>query len=340
MEQAADTRRDNRADDKIKVLLIAGAGRSGSTILDSILGQIDGFFSLGELRFVWERGLIANRLCGCGLPFRECPFWTATLAEAFGHVGGVDARRMIELQGLGTRARHLPLLFTERGRERLRERLAEYIEAVDAIIRSVHARTGSKVIVDSSKLPTYGFVLGMAPSVDLYVTHLVRDPRATAYSWTRKKALPDWGDARVMQQQRPFKSTLLWLTWNTVAGMLWARSPNRYMRLHYEDFADDPRQSVDRILRLVDEPRAHLPFTSRRTVQVEPTHNVAGNPSRFETGEIRVRTDDEWETRMPRGHIALVSLLSWPLLKKYRYPVRVPGRETRAGAPSEAGSEH
>jgi len=65
---------------KIKVLYITGWGRSGSTILDNIMGQIDGFFSVGELRYIWDRNLIENRLCGCGVPLEECPIWSQILA--------------------------------------------------------------------------------------------------------------------------------------------------------------------------------------------------------------------------------------------------------------------
>jgi hypothetical protein len=65
--------------DRVKVLYIAGSGRSGSTILDNTLGQIDGFFSVGELRYIWERGLIEDRLCGCGERVHQCPFWAAAL---------------------------------------------------------------------------------------------------------------------------------------------------------------------------------------------------------------------------------------------------------------------
>src|SRR5438105_15565281 len=59
------------------VLFIGGEGRSGSTLLDRMLGQLPGFFSTGELREVWNRGLIENLDCGCGLSFRSCSFWTA-----------------------------------------------------------------------------------------------------------------------------------------------------------------------------------------------------------------------------------------------------------------------
>ena len=39
-----------------KVLSVVGAGRSGTTVLASILDEVDGFTSAGELRWLWERG--------------------------------------------------------------------------------------------------------------------------------------------------------------------------------------------------------------------------------------------------------------------------------------------
>lgn len=39
----------------VKVLYVIGWGRSGSTILDNVLGQLDGCFSTGELHYFWER---------------------------------------------------------------------------------------------------------------------------------------------------------------------------------------------------------------------------------------------------------------------------------------------
>src|SRR3712207_8209479 len=50
----------------VKVLYVVGLGRSGSTILSNSLGQIGGFFSGGELNFIWRHNVLENRLCGCG----------------------------------------------------------------------------------------------------------------------------------------------------------------------------------------------------------------------------------------------------------------------------------
>jgi len=57
------------------VLYIIGEGRSGSTLLDMLLGQVDGFESVGELRFVWSRGKRDNQRCGCGEDFNSCHHW-------------------------------------------------------------------------------------------------------------------------------------------------------------------------------------------------------------------------------------------------------------------------
>ena len=70
-----------------KVLFVAGTGRSGSTLLANVLGTVDGVFSGGEIRYLWERGLQDERLCGCGRAFLECPVWTAILHEAYGTAG-------------------------------------------------------------------------------------------------------------------------------------------------------------------------------------------------------------------------------------------------------------
>ena len=43
------------------VLYLLGKGRSGSTLLSMALGELDGFFAAGELRFFWRRGLVEDR---------------------------------------------------------------------------------------------------------------------------------------------------------------------------------------------------------------------------------------------------------------------------------------
>ena len=83
------------------ILFVAGSSRSGSTLLDAMCGQIEGFVSVGELRHIWVRGFLRNEPCGCGRPFLECPFWKEAISLAF---GSMDPGRAVHLRSLQKRA--------------------------------------------------------------------------------------------------------------------------------------------------------------------------------------------------------------------------------------------
>ena len=305
----------------MKVLYIVGMGRSGSTILANSLGEIDGFFSTGEMCYMWRNNLLENRLCGCGEPFRECPVWSRVLQRAFGGADEVDPREMMAELSAGARTRHLPMMLTDSGRRRLAGRMRRLLNNTGWLYRALQAETGSRVIVDSSKEPAYGRALGMAPGIDLYVLHLVRDSRATAYSWAKKKAQPDSAEREVMVQFSPFKNSWMWDTWNGAAEALWGRDPSRYLRLRYEDFVADPRASFERILELLGED-AELPLVSDSEVKLGVSHTVSGNPNRFQTGSVALKPDTEWMREMSEEDRKRVTLLTYPMLRRYGYPVR------------------
>lgn len=303
----------------MKVVYIAGSGRSGSTIVDNILGQLDGWVSVGEVRFLWERGMLEDRHCGCGEPFSACPFWQPVLARAF--PDGVDPARMRGLLDRGTRARRIPSLLGRARRRRFVTReLQELPASLAALYRAIAEESGARVLVDSSKLPTYGAVLGEVPDVDLRVVHLVRDPRATAFSWLRKKALPD-RPGNDMQRQGAVRSSALWTLWNAMAEVLWGRS-EASVRIRYEDFVRSPRAEIARIVEAAGEPADDGPFVSDTEVELSPGHGVAGNPSRFTTGRVELQPDDVWRAQMRRADRWKVNAVTWPLLLRHGYAGR------------------
>ena len=285
------------------------------------MGQIPGFFSGGELNFIWRHNVIENRLCGCGRPFRECPVWVPVMDEAFGGMDGVDPREMMRLAASGTRTRHIPQMLTPKGRGVLEVRLKEFLENYGRLYSAISTVTDSRVIVDSSKEPAHGYAMGMVPGVDFYALHLIRDPRASAYSWSKKKPQPDSDTREFMVRFSPTKSSAMWDSWNASAEALWHRSnggPQRYLRLRYEDFVANPRESFERILKLLGED-AEPPLASEREVKLGVSHTVSGNPNRFDTGAVELRPDREWQRSMKPDQKALVTALTLPLLKRYGY---------------------
>ena len=301
-----------------RVLLIAGSGRSGSTLLANVLGSVPGVFSGGEIRYLFQRGLQDNRLCGCGVPFRECPTWGRVLERVAGNPPALDSALLAETAAGWGRIRRLHrLLALSPGR--LPADLAAYAGVLDGLYRAVPAVTGASLIVDSSKLPAYGRLLDLLPGVDLRVVHLVRDPRAAAYSWSRHKPLTDGARAREMERISPAKSAVLWNVWNVAAGLLWSGETERYLRLPYESWLAEPRLWIERILAMAGQPAdLDAVFVGDRTVRLQPTHTVAGNPDRLRQGDVVLRLDDEWQRAMRRRDRVLVSTMTAPVRPAFR----------------------
>ena len=194
---------------KLKVLYIAGYGRSGTTILDNVLGQVDGFFTAGELRYVWDRGVKGNWLCGCGKPFRGCPFWNTVFREAYGGMDEVSPEAMCRYRHPLLRAKHRLLgSISNAGEDSGIRTLGDLYDAIARVI-------GCDVVIDSSKWASYGHTLGSIPSVKLYVVHLVRDPRAVAFSWMRtRKYEPNSQSQVYIPKHSVLRTSLEWIIWN------------------------------------------------------------------------------------------------------------------------------
>ena len=308
----------------LKVIYLVGTTRCGSTLIGSLLGQVPGVVHVGEIARIWQEGFLDNYRCGCGAPFGECAFWTEVLGRAFGGRDRVDPRRMIDIAARFARTRHTPLLATSSGRRRMREGMAEHTGAMTALYRAAAEVAGADIVLDSSKTPLLAWVMAGESDLDLRVLHVTRDPRAVVYSWQRKKFDPAKG-ADMHKGESPLGSSLAWLAWNGLAGALWGRPAQRgqYLHVRYEDFADDPRAVLGRLLEWLEvaiDP-AGIIDADRRFRSV-PDHTIAGNPMRFQRGSVTIAPDTAWKEEASPWDNLLVSGITWPLLGKYRYPLR------------------
>jgi hypothetical protein len=249
---------------RVKVLYIAGYERSGSTLLHNVLGQLDGYFAAGELAKIWDRSLIENRRCGCGAPFKECAVWREILISGFGGVEEIRAHEMIRARD-SVRSRHFPLALLPRNERLLDSRLGSFPEHLARLYGAIRSTTGSRIVVDSSKSPMYGYVLGRVPEIELYVVHLVRDPRSVQYSLLKRKAEEHGGYLK----HNSVKGSLAWDTLNLVAEAVWS-DPRRYLRLRFEDFVSEPRKAIESILDMTQERVERLPFKGAREVELHP----------------------------------------------------------------------
>jgi hypothetical protein len=304
----------------MRILCISGSGRSGSTILHNLLGQLEGFTAVGEVRFVWDRGFIKNSSCGCGTRFRKCAFWNAVVSTAFGGMDRVNAEEMWRLFE-DFPVYQFPWVVFPSVQSKLVSRLKKYLDNLEKLYGAIETTSTARVIVDTSKQPHYAYLLQMLPGVQLFCIHLVRDSRAVAYSWQRQKLFePQCTSLEYMAKQGPFNSSLQWLARNLGAHFLFRKEGVKHMPLRYEDFVRRPRASIEDILAFLGEECGDLTFTSDcGAVISQACHSVFGNLVRFQTGEVSLKIDDAWEKKMKWIDKFIVTSLTWPLLSKYGY---------------------
>jgi len=99
------------------------------------------------------------------------------------------------------------------------------------------------------------------------------------------------------------------------------------MLLRYEDFVAHPAETLGRVADLAGAERGpgDLAFVRGEQMDLRPNHTVDGNPMRFSVGPVTLRPDEEWRTRMEPVDRRVVTALTLPLLRRYRYGARAAG---------------
>ncbi len=309
--------------ERVRVLYVGGLGRSGSTLIERLIGQLPGVCPVGELVHLWDRGIVEGERCGCGVPFRQCPFWQQVGAAAFSSWDEVDVSRVAALRSRVDRNRVIPALAVRRLRSPLRRMLDEYTSYYARLYAAIAQVSGCELIVDSSKHPSLAHCLRWQPDIDFRVLHLIRDSRAVAYSWSRQVRRPDADSESYMTRYSPAMAAGQWNAQNAAFHLL-PRLGCPTMRLRYEDFIASPEVTMSRITSFAGLPgRTAYPFLggdgAACWAQLDSAHTVSGNPMRFATGQIPIRRDERWRTGMTRSQRHAVTALTLPLLAGYRY---------------------
>lgn len=301
------------------VLYIGGWGRSGSTLLERVLSQSPGTLALGEVVHLWERGVRLNQLCACGTAFHDCPFWSQVGADAFGGWDQVDLDRVAQLAEAVDRQRRIPQSARRTPSAAFAAQAVEYASGFRKIYAAAAAITGARVVIDSSKEIPTALALSHLDDLDLRVLHIVRDSRGVAHSWSKVVERPETSDGEPMPTYSPARSTAFWLSGNlTVRGLVHRGVP--VSRLRYEDLVADPTGSIEAAWTALDLPGSpDIKMVDTHTIDLGPSHSVAGNPMRFRTGVTRLRADDAWRTEMSPRDRRVVTAMSYPVLKSFGY---------------------
>ncbi len=261
------------------IVYIAGFGRSGSTLLDILLGNHEDIASLGEVASLFKQ---AGRLrCSCGQDVSACEVWRP-ISESVRRCASGDWARARQTQA-AVEAFPPGLAAPLAGRRSQREAaVAIYRQLMRELFRAIKEVTGRPIAVDSSKTAwrTLYRPLRLATlcGLDVRVIHLIRDGRRVMGSEMRGTDPQIERGAEGRRVLRGYKAVASWAWTNLLTAWVLRELPRgNVMRLRYEDLMQNPAGTLEEIGAFIDVNTAGLQARVAACQPLVVHHLLGGN---------------------------------------------------------------
>jgi hypothetical protein len=111
------------------------------------------------------------------------------------------------------------------------------------------------------------------------------------------------------------QTAVAWRVFNsTIERLVSGKGSGCYQVLRYEDFVADPEVYCKKLLDWIGLER---PFEQRESTAC--AHSVSGNPCRFQSGKLKITSDERWRDGLSRWESRVVSHICGSMQRKYGY---------------------
>lgn len=305
---------------KQKLVYLAAASHSGSTMTAMLLGAHPDLCSVGELKAA-NLGHRDSYLCSCKTLVGECGFWQGVTDKmsAKGHDfcisdAGTDIRvgaspyvlrllKPLVRSPLVELIRDILLSLSPVWRKQLpylQKRNADYA-------RSIAEQAKVDTVVDSSKIGIRLKYLLKNPELDVKVIWVVRDGRGVSLTYKNPSEFADAKDPKLrgggagttQEHNRGIEvGAHEWVRCNQeTEAVLATMSKENWLQVHYEDLCNNTEETLDTLFEFigVDSAKKRLDF---KTVE----HHVVGNGMRLDDSEV-IQLDDRWKTLLNQDEL-------------------------------------
>ncbi|MFN8565138.1 MAG: hypothetical protein U0703_26730 [Anaerolineae bacterium] len=307
----------NSLDPAIRVLYIGGYVRSGTTIVDMLLGMNTATIAVGEINLIFRQVAKTDPpvLCSCGEPLSDCPLWTNVLDRFRAALPDIsferadDITRMVET-------------FPERLRDASRYR-DEYAKIWRVMFEAIAEVSGAQYIVDSSKTGRHSLYRPASlvdAGFDVSLLQMVRDPRAVTWSKLRREISRGRLQRRSALFAAAFMSGLHWSVTNVSTDLLYCGGKKLpYYRMRYLDFVEQPVEKLREIEQTFQIDLSRTIEVIQRDETIGSGHLASGNELRLQN-DLRLRKQPpNWKTALPHP-ARLGVMVSLPVARCLRLP--------------------
>lgn len=282
------------------MVYIAGAERSGSTLLGRILGKNPESVFVGELK-----AISSQIQCECGETAESCTKWAKILRRT--DIGVLEKSK--------NNLRSASLIF--------RRPEIEHLDSVYEVYKEIANVFGKKIIIDSSKTPLHMYCLKKCSGINLSIIHLVRDPRAVCDSLWRKPIRFDKEYRPITERSireiildNPIRNSILWVERNYLIEKI-SENCNHYL-MKYENFCENPDRELKNTSKNLNREIYNGGLEDGR-VDLKRKHSLGGNTNKFIEGCIKIEKRQSWVRGSHIVNKFLCGLISGIWMKRYGY---------------------
>jgi hypothetical protein len=291
--------------DAPRLIYIMGDGRSGSTVLATLLGNHPRFVSVGEIsKWPGFEGRAKEGDDKEGL----VEFWGDVLSAYQDQHTDTSFAQLVEVQNCFEDYGRLPAVLLGRTPRWARE---IYDNHTIKLIRAIGMVSGNTVMVDSSKRMGRAYMMLRNPYLDAKVIHIVRDPRGALWSQLKRDV--------EQKHKKPLQALFHYWIKNLSCHLVsWFTRDKRVLRVRYEDISlpgSDVLMKLESFLGTSLYPLQEL-ISADQPLVVE--HLLDGNRLRRQR-ELRLRIDDAWRSGLSGFWKAAALLLTLPFSAVYGY---------------------
>ncbi|MCI5160759.1 MAG: hypothetical protein D3917_01785 [Candidatus Electrothrix sp. AX5] len=268
------------AKDLSRVIYIMGTARSGSTVLEVILGSAQGAFGAGEITAFPQDGFKENKRCSCRKDIKECVVWSQVLRLLSINRDALRKWATIQRQVDWHRGFIKQIFFGISDRK-----IRDYERYNLKILAAIKETTHCDIIIDSSKYAGRALALHRILRKQVVFICLTRSPSGLMHSFQKSNKDEQYPKNKI--------STLIYYLVVLVSLRIACnRLGNQVYQLRYEDFVSSPTDTIEKIERWA---KLDLSAAKQRIRSSQPFlvgHIVTGNRLR-KKGKVMLKNNDQ-----------------------------------------------
>lgn len=281
---------------KSNLIYLLGAGRSGTTIIATVLGRHSQIITIGEMHQFLDH-LVEHRECSCGQALAGCSFWKKIVNKL-----DMDSENLISWQQSSNSKelhRKVPsLLLSQKGD-------SKYLEIHETIFDIINNSTlNNEFILDSSKYIARYLLLRKSQKINVKGIYVVRDVRGVISSFKKK-----------VQTSRSPISTVIYYSLINFFGQIICWTDKNVIKIRYEDFMERPNEVLMKIYE-------HLNIENENIIvnEYQVPHIIGGNRLKHQS-KIVLNKDEKWKENIPRHKQILYYLQAFPFMLMNKYNI-------------------